>query len=297
MSEPNSEIMPVDGSVGMTTAELREAVAEETERRKIMIDYVKSQLVAGVDYGKIHIAKNCSSQYKCTNAHHFSKDNLFKPGMEKILSLMKLKSTLERDEETVSMLKDTGWNKPTVAYKCVLAQNGMVMGEGRGAAEVGEGGKNVNSTVKIAEKRARMDATLSLGFSEFFTQDLEDTPISNTSDNVNTQTGEITTSPQPTRLASPKQRGLIRTLMIEKAGVKTKADGAHTLGALGSDKTEVDQLSMDEAKPIIEYLLGHPATEVQDMITQYIVKNAAPADLDELIDEAVDNVTQESEDD
>jgi hypothetical protein len=80
--------------------------------------------------------------------------------MEKIFSLFGIISTLERDVETVEMVSKPG----VIAYKCKLYRNGTFVGEGRGACDVAERGR-VNDAIKIAEKRARMDA---------FTQDLED---------------------------------------------------------------------------------------------------------------------------
>jgi len=50
-----------------------------------------------------------------------------------------------------------------------------VLGEGRGAFLVGEKGMKENSTIKMAEKRAKIDAVLNtLGLADLFTQDIED---------------------------------------------------------------------------------------------------------------------------
>jgi hypothetical protein len=138
-------------------AELEKAVRDEGEKRRIMNDFVTSQLKEDVDYGSIRIAGRQG------------KPTLFKPGMEKIFSLFSIVSHLEKDEETLSMIT----TKDVIAYKCKLYRNGQFLGEGRGACTVSEKGR-VNDAIKIAEKRARMDACLNLGFSEYFTQDLED---------------------------------------------------------------------------------------------------------------------------
>lgn len=138
-------------------SELEQSVKEEGKKREILRNFVNSQLKENVDYGSIKISGR------------EGKPTLFKPGMEKIFSLFGIVSTLEKDEETLSMISA----KDTIAYKCKLFRNGQFLSEGRGACSVTEKGR-VNDAIKIAEKRARMDACLNLGFSEYFTQDLED---------------------------------------------------------------------------------------------------------------------------
>lgn len=172
-----SEVVPVEthGALigGISTNTLRSALREQTEQRKIIKEFVKGHLEEGTDYGRIHVLSKdkCSNQYNCKIDYHFSKPVLFKPGQEKLFSLFQITATLERDAETYTMLPDT---KGLVAYKCVMYRNGVEIGEGRGSAVVGDSRRDANATIKIAEKRARMDACLSLGFSEYFAQDLDD---------------------------------------------------------------------------------------------------------------------------
>jgi hypothetical protein len=246
----------------LSVQELKEAVDVELQKREILINFVKSQLVENTDFGKIHINKNCPNKWdpsKCTVKGHFSKDTLYKPGMEKILSLMNLQSTLERDEDTIQMLTSTGYKTPTVAYKCVLARNGQILAEGRGAAEVGGNSRDVNSTIKIAEKRARMDATLSLGFSEFFTQDLEDMPLDDKKtapENVDQETGEIK-EPAPSQNkpspGSPKQQKLAGDLLREK-GAKSLGDVAKIMRLVGVKPTTLDVMDWRDIRKLIDYL-------------------------------------------
>jgi hypothetical protein len=59
------------------------------------------------------------------------------------------------------------------------------VGEGRGAATLAESQNKPNSCIKKAEKRARMDAVLSLGFSAYFTQDLDDPDYKSQRDHMN----------------------------------------------------------------------------------------------------------------
>jgi hypothetical protein len=165
----------VIAGLAMTTGQLQTALQAQTEQRALISDFVKKHLVKGTDYIRIHVVRGCPAEDKargsCRNKYHFSKDVLAKPGQEKIFSLFQLTSELIQDEETLKMLDGT---RNLVAYKCIVKRGDKIVAEGRGAAIVGDNRRDVNATIKIAEKRARMDACLSLGFSEYFAQDLDD---------------------------------------------------------------------------------------------------------------------------
>lgn len=160
---------------GITTADLKMALDTQTEQRILIKQFVNDNLVPDTDYGKIHVVKNCFMEDKergsCDKSYHFSKSVLFKPGQEKIFSLFGITDELEKDLDAYEMLPDVSG---LVAYKCVMHRGDKKIGEGRGAATLGESQNNPNTTIKKAEKRARMDACLSLGFSAYFTQDLDD---------------------------------------------------------------------------------------------------------------------------
>ncbi len=177
---------PENGTViigGVSTAQLKEALAIQTEQRQVIKDFVKTHLEDGVDFGRIHVMSRdkCPDQFNCKKDYHYSKPVLFKPGQEKLFSLFQITGKLERDTETYEMLDDT---KNLVAYKCVMYRGDQIVGEGRGSATVGDNRRDVNATIKIAEKRARMDACLSLGFSEYFAQDLDDPDYKSAAENA-----------------------------------------------------------------------------------------------------------------
>lgn len=158
----------VDGpqAVMQSPTQLREQMASDTEIRAIISEYIKSAMVEGKDYGSITI--------KGTK----SKPSLFKPGAEKFCGLFKIRPTFRRDDETVEMLG----NIPGIlAYVCELVDSrGIVIGEGRGTAKTDPKGGDfdINKQVKIAQKRAQVDAVLRTGgLSDFFTQDMEDAPV------------------------------------------------------------------------------------------------------------------------
>jgi hypothetical protein len=61
--------------------------------------------------------------------------------------------------------------------KCTLRNraSGDIRGEGNGVFSIGEKGMGANSAIKIAQKRAKVDAVINaLGLSDLFTQDLEE---------------------------------------------------------------------------------------------------------------------------
>lgn len=159
----------------MTPKEMRAQMKEETKKREILTEYITHHFKNGVDFGQIHVMPKdkCSNPYNCTNPKHFSKPTLFKAGAEKFLSLFRLRVEYSKDTETWEML---GNESKTVCYIARLyTANGIMVGEGRGVCATGEKSGSANTAVKIAQKRAKIDAVLSSGgLSDFFTQDLEE---------------------------------------------------------------------------------------------------------------------------
>jgi hypothetical protein len=120
----------------------------------------------GVDYG-----------YPARRRDKFQKPSLYKSGAEKLTRLFNLIPKFE--------IIDVAKNKNYVMYefKCSLyTQSGQLIGEGFGScnSEEKDGWKKnplkyQNNIMKIAKKRAHVDATLTgLGASNVFTQDIED---------------------------------------------------------------------------------------------------------------------------
>jgi hypothetical protein len=194
--------------------DLKRAVSLETERRAIMTEFISQHMEKGVDYGPIHISKNCENKYspeKCKIRGHWSKDSLFKPGTEKFCSLLKLTPKYRRDSETWEML---GSPAGTVALICELYdQKGNIVGEGRGVCTVAEKA-SANTAVKIAEKRAKTDAVLSTGgLSDFFTQDVED--------DVNAGSPALTAPQESQKVSQTSQNG---SGQVESPKVATNLD-------------------------------------------------------------------------
>jgi hypothetical protein len=162
---------PIEHNISLISAiELKARIAAETKKRKLIKEFIAKHLKEGVDYGRIHISKNCQNPHNCKNKNHYSRDILFKPGAEKFTSLFKLRAEFQRDNETFEM---AGSPTGLFCYICRLySPNNILIGEGRGACSVNEKNGSINTAIKIAEKRAKLDAILSTGaLSDFFTQD------------------------------------------------------------------------------------------------------------------------------
>lgn len=203
MSQPQQAMVKTDeqaGNIvslytGLSTKTLKRKVDKMAEQRQIINKFVSDQLKEGKDFGTIDGTSRSGSSFK-------SKPTLFKPGMEKIFSLFGLTTELEKDVQTLEMLPD---QTNLVAFKCNVYKGGVKIAEGRGAGTIGDLNRDANATIKIAEKRARMDACLSLGFSEFFTQDMDDPDYRNGNGSSPTAS--------PAKPMSDKQRGLIFHLL------------------------------------------------------------------------------------
>lgn len=142
------------------TLSLQDMVDFETSNRKILTDFISQHMIKGIDFGSIQIGGRNS------------KDCLFKSGAEKIGSLFRLRADVIKDSDTWEM---SGSKFGLFCYRCNLYNNkGEIVGMGLGACSVEEK-KNFNNAIKIAKKRAFVDAILTTGaLSDFFIQDLED---------------------------------------------------------------------------------------------------------------------------
>lgn len=164
------DLVPLESDpMAISPDNMRSRMSLETERRKVLTDYISANLVPGKDYGTISFTTRAGKTVE-------SKPTLFKPGAEKFCSLFALQARFRKDTDTWEMM---GSKPGTIAYICeLITKAGDIVGEGRGVSEITEkAGWTFNNAVKIAEKRAQIDAVLrSGGLSDFFTQDLEDQP-------------------------------------------------------------------------------------------------------------------------
>lgn len=184
-----------------TTGAKRLTVEEAKEFDDEMNRFIDSVLITGVDYGLI---PNCK------------KPTLLKSGAEKILNYLGL---IARTEIT-NRVEDYGAGFFCYEVKVFLIDyNGVVKGEGVGIANTKESkyaksnGYAVQNTVlKMAKKRALVDATLNVGnLSARFTQDVEDMNIE--PDNVGGKSPEELKKPKTDKPVTQKQLKYLETLM------------------------------------------------------------------------------------
>jgi hypothetical protein len=160
-------------------------------------DYFKSQLesimVESQDY---HVIKE--------------KKSLSKGGAEKLATGFKLYAKFKIDEEAKKAFADV---PGLIAYRCELYNSkDEFQGEGGGADTLSRNQNDPNKTIKMAQKRAYVDAVIrTTGLSDIFTQDLEDMQGSG---NVKSKQADTKkTINDPHKPASDKQKYLIKKLM------------------------------------------------------------------------------------
>ena len=144
----------------------KEGVDSLLAKRSYFISQVLPKLQEGQDYYMI-----------------MGKKSLSKGGAEKLTSIYNLTAIFERDDNSIEMLKDV---KGLVAFVCNLTKIGEIVGQGRGADTLVRNAGDANKTIKMAQKRAYIDAVIrTTGLSDIFTQDLESMNIEKEQNNRN----------------------------------------------------------------------------------------------------------------
>ena len=178
--------------------------------RALLMEWLRTALVDGVDFGRIHIAGKDRCQlvrmgrvHECKDPGHWSKPALFKAGAEKITGMLGMTvhyPTLPAYEDAFLAQADIR----TIMLRCELRDaHGHVVAQGAGARHISQDYGDLNKTLKMVAKSAHIDATLRLaGLSEVFTQDLEDRPLAGDSDVAVTAP---TTPSRPPAKALPRQ--------------------------------------------------------------------------------------------
>jgi hypothetical protein len=150
------------------TVEQMQELADRAEGvRRVLELWIKRTMKPGIHWGIIPI-----------DGKDPSKPTLFKPGAELVALLYGWRFHFAADLDSLQMYGPMPAG--TFAYVChVIDRNGHAVGQGRGVAELREPGmNNANKTVKMALKRAQVDAVLRCaGLSQWFTQDLEEPPF------------------------------------------------------------------------------------------------------------------------
>ncbi len=220
---PETKPVTASGARGLTVEEAK-TFDDEMNR------FIDTVLIAGVDYG---IIPNCK------------KPTLLKSGAEKILNYLGLIARTEISNRVED------YNIGFFSYEAkvyLIDYNGVVKGEGIGITNTREGkyaktnGYAVQNTVlKMAKKRALVDAALNVGnLSARFTQDVEDMNIE--SDNVGGKSPEELKQgekPKADRPVTQKQLKYLETLM-----------GQHNASAEAMNKYCKTNFGVDDYKKI-----------------------------------------------
>lgn len=104
--------------------------------------------------------------------------SLSKGGAEKLCAIYNLTATFEKDRDAMEAFAEV---RGFISFVCTLTRNGQVAGQGRGGDTLARNQNDANKTIKMAQKRAFVDAVIrSTGLSDIFTQDMEDMPDAST---------------------------------------------------------------------------------------------------------------------
>lgn len=170
IKEPEEPKLPAMVEQGLATEDdgtdvsynqLKENLKQAAKIQQLLDKFIKENLKEGVDYG---FAYDKAKKY-----------TLLKPGAEKVCLLFNMDASYELDKEIMALLPEAK-AKDTICFVCNLRnrKTGNLVGQGRGSATISETyGQKVNNTIKIAQKRAKIDAVLNTaGLSDRFTQDM-----------------------------------------------------------------------------------------------------------------------------
>jgi len=158
---------------------MNEVVVTESNRIIDMVDLDTLESVMGrINKFQQLVQKNLKQDLDYGIIPGTKKPTLLKPGAEKILMLLGLRSEFDIANETRDF--ERGFFQYQI--KCKLYRNDILITEGMGACNTKEsryknsdGFSMDNTVLKMAKKRALVDAALLVGsLSDLFTQDLED---------------------------------------------------------------------------------------------------------------------------
>ena len=236
--------------------------AEVTRRTQMLRDYVRNHMTEGEDYGIVPGG---------------TKPTLFKPGAEKLNAVFGLSPYVEVTS------REENWDDGFVSYEVKVSllnkRSDRVDAEGIGSCNSRErryknqdAANIANTVLKMAKKRALIDATLSATrASGMFTQDLEDMDLSEPAPRYGTparssnRDGGATAESQPVREGGASS-GELATEAQHRAimAIAGRVFGRHSRDedVLRMAKKPLEALSKAEASGLIDKLrtmLGEPS--------------------------------------
>lgn len=231
----STEIMTAPSPALSLIVSLDEAIKADNQLKAI----VKKAMKPGTDYGII--------------PHTGDKPTLLKPGMEKLLMWYGLQ--LELPENRLAITDTEDYVSATVVAVIRHRRSGYVIAEGIGSANSGESrfqGRNrsprgmANTILKMAKKRAGMDATLTATASSgLFTADLED----GLGDIEDAPTNGHTTS-QPNNATTSQHNNVI----TDTDATRSKAEAIYRKWLDKADALEIPADSFDPDWPTVEII-------------------------------------------
>ncbi|WP_435549741.1 hypothetical protein [Desulfobacterium sp. N47] len=265
----------------MPTERFSEALKRREANRNAILNWIRSNLKLGIDYGQIHVfgkdkcrlAKDGRAN-ECIDPSHWSKPSLWKPGAEKICGMLGLIPRFPNLKEYESSAM-RGEDIKVIILKCELhTGSGFVAGEGTGARRIAQDNGDINKSIKMTEKSAHIDATLRVaGLSELFTQDIDDIPPGNGSQAPPFQSPQSQSTGKPSSQQPSRQTGgnnysknghgsgYIQITgnqynyimdLIEKAGMSEQELNEQCVKTYGR---VLDYISKGDASKLIEWLL------------------------------------------
>lgn len=211
------------------------SVEEVIKRAEHFKDFIHQTMVEGVDYGKVA---------------GYSNPTLLKPGAEKICHYMKLSIHYEVSH------RFEDWQGGMFYYevRVVLTQldNMQSVAQGIGSANTKEKQylgqspfANINTVLKMAKKRALVDAVLNISAtSGIFTQDIEDMPSK-----ANTKGGDGTISKRQLQRIHllAKEQGLKPDVATELMRMRYRVDRSTQLSKVQASSFIQDLLHLNDA--------------------------------------------------
>jgi hypothetical protein len=208
----------------LPAATFKEGLDRRKQNRAALMEWVRSALVDGTDFGKIHVVgwSKCKDGKECKNPAHFSKPSLFKPGAEKICGMLgvTVRYPTLPDYEKAAL---SGANLSQIIIRCeILDASGRVVADGVGARVIAQDNGDINKALKMAEKSAHIDATLRMaGLSEVFTQDIEDMIQRREAESIQQAEAELNTGFEGiTKAQHQRLENRIRELGLDRTRVK-----------------------------------------------------------------------------
>jgi hypothetical protein len=205
----NHELVTTEGIIDMVNVSELPGTMDRINKFQVI---VQKNLKEGMDYGVI---PNCGK-----------KPTLLKPGAEKILMLLGIRSEFDIIEQT----RDFEKGFFDYQIKCKLFKADILITEGMGTCNTKESKYRKsdafsidNTVLKMAKKRALVDAALMVGsLSGIFTQDLEDVGDNLFDNKKPTANPKLITKDQRLQMfADANNPGLVKEIMAKYHYIKS----------------------------------------------------------------------------